>query len=129
MGVIALAEHLVYECHNPQCTLGSRKEPGHFAGGMSVEALEALYGTNIYLEEYCIENNIGWGEGYCPNCGTKGTVAVDENNDPMVHESVEGNDPNQHIHDLVKEKVFVGDIKPEKAQEEFEALLETSTSE
>lgn len=117
----------VYECHNSQCTLGSRKEPGLFTGGMTEAGLELIYGTTT--EEDRTTEGIGFGEGYCPNCGQKGTPATDQDGEPLVHESIVGEDPNQHFHDIVGSKVLDPNdsLKPEEAQAILEELVnETS---
>lgn len=118
----------VYECHNSQCTLGSRKEPGRFTGGMTREGIELLYGT--ITDDQMAEENLGIGEGYCPNCGTKGTpVTVD--GEPLLHESLVGTDEYQDLHEAVNAKVLAGDLPAEEAQATLKELVaaDTSTSE
>lgn len=55
----------VYECRNPACVMGSRKDPGRFTGGISPEQAFALSG----------EPDAPSGDGYCPNCGDPATPA------------------------------------------------------
>lgn len=115
----------VYECHNPQCPLGSRKDPGRFTGGITEAQLETIYGTTT--EEERTAENVGWGEGHCPNCGQKGTpVTVD--GEPLIHESLVGEDPNQDLHEEVHGLVLNKEINPEDAQEALETLVDEKTS-
>lgn len=58
----------LYECTNPQCTLGSANEPGHFTGGITADQVNLLTGTPV---ENLTEGE-DHGEGICPNCGKKG---------------------------------------------------------
>lgn len=65
----------VYHCTEPTCSLGARGEAGSFTGGISPEGLNVLTGEPV---ENCTKENEGktWGEGVCPNCGSKGKVAA-----------------------------------------------------
>jgi hypothetical protein len=72
---------VVYECHNPQCTLGSRSEPGRFAGGIT--ATQAFMLTGDPEVEKPENEGKTWGEGVCPNCGVSGK-ATDEAHDEVV---------------------------------------------
>jgi hypothetical protein len=65
-----MAEGTVYECANPDCTLGSRYDPGRFTGGISAELASDLTGTPV-------DDVTDYGEGYCPNCGVEGTEVSD----------------------------------------------------
>ena len=58
-----------YLCKNPACTLGTVGEPGRFTGGITKEGLHALTGAPIDLM-----TPKDYGNGYCPNCGKKGTA-------------------------------------------------------
>lgn len=117
----------VYECHNSSCTLGSRKQFGRFTDGMRQEGLELLYGTTT--EEEREAEGIGWGEGYCPNCGTKGTPAEVEG-EADIHESIVGDDPYHEIHKQVKARVLDEDdtsVTKENAQHVFLKLVDGAT--
>jgi hypothetical protein len=81
------ADLTVYECHNPACTLGSRKEPGRFTGGITQAQAEALTG----------EPDTPYGDGYCPNCGDEGVATKDKRVDSA------GSDPLDHIHAKARE--------------------------
>lgn len=120
------ADNQVFECHNPACTLGSRKEPGRFTNGMTEAGLELIYGTTT--EEQREEEGVGVGTGYCPNCGALGTPATDDEGEPLEHVSLVGDDPNQSLHDEVNAKVLNEEIAPEDAQAHLEQLVETETS-
>ena len=64
-----------------------------------------------------------FGEGICPNCGTKGTVVG-------THESVVGDDPNQDVHDAIAAKVAdpKHPLNPEDAQNELLAAVTGNTA-
>ncbi len=61
----------VYICEFPACSLGTVGAPGRFDGGLSAEAKSLLTGSPVQD----IEDSADYGEGYCPNCGTKGRKA------------------------------------------------------
>ena len=66
-----MSESTVYICEFPACSLGTVGAPGRFAGGISAESLSVLTGEPVEA----IEDEGKAGEGYCPNCGTKGRKA------------------------------------------------------
>ena len=57
-----MAKDTLYECTNQACTLGSRKDPGRFTGGLTQEHAVNISG----------DPEAEYGEGICPNCGEKG---------------------------------------------------------
>ena len=61
----------VYICEFAACSLGTPGEPGRFTQGMSAEGKSALSGEPLQT----VEDGGGFGEGVCPNCGTKGRKA------------------------------------------------------
>lgn len=64
-------EPTVYICEHPACGLGTAGAAGRFTGGST--ALTLHLRTGQPLEH--IEEEGEYGEGYCPNCGTKGRKA------------------------------------------------------
>ena len=66
-----MSEETLYICEFPACSLGTVGEPGRFAGGISAEAKSVLSGEPFDS----VEDEGNYGEGYCPNCGTKGRKA------------------------------------------------------
>lgn len=60
-----MSEPTLYICEHPACSLGAVGEPGRFAGGISQEGVYVLTGNP----------DAAYGDGYCPNCGTKGRKA------------------------------------------------------
>jgi hypothetical protein len=62
-----MASKKIYECTNASCTLGSRKDPGRFSGGITQEQATAFLG----------DPDAPHGDGYCPNCGEKGKEVSD----------------------------------------------------
>jgi hypothetical protein len=57
-----------YQCVSDGCTLGSRKQPGRFTGGMTAEQKNLLTGAPLET----LKDGTDFGEGICPNCGDKG---------------------------------------------------------
>ena len=57
-----------YECHNPACVLGTVGQPGRFTGGITKEQVNLLTGAPADA----LEKGKDYGDGICPNCGTKG---------------------------------------------------------
>lgn len=109
----------LYECDNPACTLGSRKEPGLFTGGMTAEGVNLLTGEPV---ESLTEGK-DFGEGICPNCGEKGKATGE------THESVVGEDPYQAIHDEVAARVNDKEDPLDSASAQEAVLLEISKEE
>lgn len=62
------ADPKIYECRNPACTLGSRKDPGRFAGGMTADQAFLL----------TADPDAPHGDGVCPNCGQHGKPAKED---------------------------------------------------
>lgn len=60
-----------YECSNPGCSLGVVGSPGRFAGGITAEQVNILTGKPVDS----LKEGSDFGEGFCPNCGTKGKEA------------------------------------------------------
>jgi hypothetical protein len=54
----------VYTCQNKSCSLGTAGAPGRFTGGITAGMAHMLTG----------DPEAAHGEGYCPNCGKKGTL-------------------------------------------------------
>ena len=61
----------VYVCEFPACSLGTPGSPGQFSGGADAEAISLITGKPV---DDLVEGE-DFGEGFCPNCGTKGTEA------------------------------------------------------
>lgn len=102
------AELIVYACHNPACTLGSRKDPGHFTGGITQQQAYDMTG----------EPDAPHGEGFCPNCGEEGAATED------VHVHVPGEDPLDHVHAKAREILARRDNPADPlTREEAEPLL------
>lgn len=86
----------IYECQNPACTLGSRKGPGYFTGGITAAQKAMLTGD----PEESFSEGKDFGEGFCPVCGESGTTTGEN------HEIVEKKgDPHQDLHDKVHARV------------------------
>ena len=60
-----------YLCTNPACVLGHVSQPGRFTGGITAEQVTLLTGKPA---DDLVKGE-DFGEGVCPNCGTKGQVA------------------------------------------------------
>jgi hypothetical protein len=60
----------LYECRNKACSLGTAGAPGHFTGGIMAGQVQLLTGDPLEV----IEEKGEYGDGYCPNCGHKGTA-------------------------------------------------------
>lgn len=115
---------MIYHCPNKTgCDLGSRGEMGSFTGGMSAEMKERLTGE----PKDTLKEGEDFGEGFCPNCGTKGIPTGEE------HTSHEGEDPLAEVHkeadasvrseiDNVNEQHRQGNITPEEHAEAIAAL-------
>ena len=71
----------LYRCDYDRCALGGVHNPGYFTGGPSAEAVNLLTAQPV---EEMVEGQ-DYGEGVCPNCGSKGTREG-------VHEYVGGGD-------------------------------------
>lgn len=98
----------LYVCNNiPECSLGPRGEPGHFTDGLTESGARAM---GLPLDAPT-------GEGICPNCGAQGEPTGD------THESAEGDDPNQDLHDQVQARVDDSD-DPLDADGAQEALMD-----
>lgn len=70
-----MAARKLYQCPNTSsCPLGSRKDKGLFSGGISKEQVVLLTGDPDPPTE-------SYGQGVCPNCGTRGTE-VEPQGDP-----------------------------------------------
>lgn len=54
----------VYVCKNKACALGTVGQPGRFTGGIMQFQASLLTG----------DPDASYGDGYCPNCGKKGTL-------------------------------------------------------
>lgn len=87
-------EATLYECNSGSCSLGTVGNPGHFAGGMTAEMKNVLTGTPVES----LKEGTDFGEGICPNCGTKGKKVG-------MHTSVSGSDPFQKDHDKIAARV------------------------
>lgn len=61
-------EPKTYECHAAHCALGEVGAPGLFTGGITAEQNHLLTGAPL---EELVEGK-DYGDGICPNCGTKG---------------------------------------------------------
>jgi len=98
-----IEERAVFLCQNTMCTLGSRKQEGRFAGGMTPEGRALLTGEPV--ESF--EEGVHFGEGVCPNCGVLGLSTADEDGNIQVHKVVEKvGDPHQDLHDEINTRVL-----------------------
>ncbi len=107
-----LIEMKVFECKNSACTLGTPGNPGRFSGGAEKEAITLITGD---------PEPEHFGEGVCPNCGTKGTEVKDV---PPPHK---GTDPYQELHDEAAKKASDEDdpaTRTAAAQSSLEAAVE-----
>ncbi len=74
----------LYKCENvAACALGAQGEHGLFTGGTTPEMHTML--TGVPPDD--LEEGKDYGEGFCPNCGQKGTPTEED------HKSVKGDDP------------------------------------
>lgn len=78
----------LYKCTNNTCVLGQPGQPAYFVEGMT-QAQKALK-SGMPIEQ--MEEGTDYGEGVCPECGTKGE-AMGEN-----FESLVGEDPFDNLH-------------------------------
>ena len=99
-----------YECQNEACPLGPRGQAGGlFTGGLTEEGKAALG----------LAPDAATGEGICPNCGEKGKKAGS-------FEPLEGEDPNQDIHDKVA--AMVADPEHEATAADAQPFLELAVA-
>jgi hypothetical protein len=116
----------VYNCVNPACVQGSRKDPGRFTGGITADQVNVLTGEPV---ENLVEGE-HYGEGFCPTCGEKG-VPVTPNPDEGesdVHEFRDDKvDPFQDIHNKVASEVLdpeKPEVTTDTAQDRVDELIE-----
>jgi hypothetical protein len=57
-----------YQCDNPACSLGTVGHPGHFTSGATADFVSQFKG--VPADD--LNEGVDYGEGICPNCGTKG---------------------------------------------------------
>lgn len=116
----------LYKCTNQSCVLGQPGEPAYFVEGMT-QAQKALK-TGMPIEN--MEEGKDYGEGICPECGTKGEATGSN------FESLVGEDPFDDLHQQaiaqVSDKVDELKDKYNKSEitdEEFTAQLVEITEE
>lgn len=66
-------EPQVYACKSATCPLGTVGAVGYFTSGITAEQRNVLTGDPIEA----MEEGEDFGEGVCPNCGTKGEAVTD----------------------------------------------------
>jgi hypothetical protein len=66
-----MSAETTYECRNDACTLGTRRTPGRFTGGITADGVALITGEPAEA----LEAGKDYGEGFCPNCGERGRPA------------------------------------------------------
>lgn len=115
----------LYKCTNENCILGEPGQPAYFVDGMTQS--QKTLKSGMPLEQ--MEEGTDYGEGVCPECGTKGE-AMGEN-----FESLVGEDPFDELHqeavaqvsgkiEELQDKHNAGEVTEEEFTEQLATISE-----